>query len=532
MIRSMTATISMASLFQYANGVLAASLAGGQTKRVDGGDLPKSHFAYQGSGGPSSWHLPIKFSTDEKTKSHIRDALSRWDQTDMPDSTEKAKAWRRIVSAAKAHGIEVNEKHTSFASFVEFAGPNGAKLMDTMELHNYLKPTDADYIQVPIRALSATAVQGGIMDFGHKDGKALREAVPLFNNLTIFKDHDWSVDNWLGKTSDAYWDGADGDTPAGVNMMLNVDTKADPKAARGLLSGALDSGSVTVKFDYEQSHPKMKLDEFFNKLGEEVDGETVRALVTKITRLMEYSVVWQGADAYAKVIGDDGKIYVPGQASNSLKHKTGKQENTMDWSKLAALLGLNLGESVTQETFEAAVKAQNINATALAEAQVKVTEAQTALTVAQTELSASKTQVTELTASVTKLTTDLATSTTQATTLQNKVTELTPMADLGRTSLTEVRTEALRLYNLVEADKATEAMRALINGAELSVARSFVTSYKDRAEQVAPLKCTACGSSSLSRGVAVPADVPAVDTGASTLQNDRMKAALASVHGK
>ena len=80
-----------------------------KTKRVDGEDLEKSAFAYQGGDETKDWHLPIEFSTAEKTESHIRDAISRWDQTDMPDAAEKKAARTRILDAAKEHNIDVSE---------------------------------------------------------------------------------------------------------------------------------------------------------------------------------------------------------------------------------------------------------------------------------------------------------------------------------------------------------------------------------------------------------------------------------------
>jgi len=80
-----------------------------KTKRVDGEDLPMQNFAYQGGDEPKDWHLPIKFSTEEKTKRHIRNAISRWSQTDMPNAAEKDKARARIKAAAKAHDIDIDE---------------------------------------------------------------------------------------------------------------------------------------------------------------------------------------------------------------------------------------------------------------------------------------------------------------------------------------------------------------------------------------------------------------------------------------
>jgi HK97 family phage prohead protease len=81
-----------------------------KTKRVDGEDLPASAFAYVGDAkDTSTWKLPIKFSSEEKTKSHIRNALARFNQTNLP-SGEKDKVWAKIVAAAKKHGIDVAGK--------------------------------------------------------------------------------------------------------------------------------------------------------------------------------------------------------------------------------------------------------------------------------------------------------------------------------------------------------------------------------------------------------------------------------------
>ncbi len=88
-----------------ATSVLAADK---KTKRVDGEDLEKSAFAYQGE-KPEDWHLSIEFSTAEKSKKHVRDAISRWDQTEMPDAEEKKRARGRIKAAAKKYGIDLAE---------------------------------------------------------------------------------------------------------------------------------------------------------------------------------------------------------------------------------------------------------------------------------------------------------------------------------------------------------------------------------------------------------------------------------------
>jgi hypothetical protein len=85
--------------------------ARGKTKKVDGVDLASDCFAYVGDPDKTStWKLPIKFpGDDEKTKSHIRNALARFDQTEGIPADEKPKVLAKIKAAAKANGIDVDE---------------------------------------------------------------------------------------------------------------------------------------------------------------------------------------------------------------------------------------------------------------------------------------------------------------------------------------------------------------------------------------------------------------------------------------
>jgi hypothetical protein len=61
--------------------------------------LSKRKFAYNDKQGEG--HLPIN---DE---SHIRNAMSRWNQTAFPSKTAKNAARRKILAAARRHGIEI-----------------------------------------------------------------------------------------------------------------------------------------------------------------------------------------------------------------------------------------------------------------------------------------------------------------------------------------------------------------------------------------------------------------------------------------
>jgi hypothetical protein len=64
--------------------------------------LRSNQFAYVDSKGGE--HLPINDA------SHVRNAMARWNQTEFESVTAKERARKKIVSAAKRFGVEVDEK--------------------------------------------------------------------------------------------------------------------------------------------------------------------------------------------------------------------------------------------------------------------------------------------------------------------------------------------------------------------------------------------------------------------------------------
>lgn len=64
-------------------------------------ELKDSDFAY--IDGKGNRHLPIN---DDP---HIRNAMARWNQTDFESKSDKEAARRKIVAAARRHGIDIGE---------------------------------------------------------------------------------------------------------------------------------------------------------------------------------------------------------------------------------------------------------------------------------------------------------------------------------------------------------------------------------------------------------------------------------------
>ncbi len=169
---------------------------------------------------------------------------------------------------------------------------------------------DDTFLYVPVRALSAVLIEDYWVDFS--DAAVLEEAAPLLSGAPVFPNHDVDVLKWLGVVKRSWYDG--GATPPGIDAVLALDKQMD-RVVRGVKLGALRSVSITAWFDWRPSHPDMHPAEFFLRLGEEVGGERVRMVVTRIRKFGEISLVWSGADPYAKV-----KAITGGMNMENLEH--------------------------------------------------------------------------------------------------------------------------------------------------------------------------------------------------------------------
>lgn len=95
--------------------------AAAKTKRVAGEDLPASSFLYVGDPKKTdTWALPWKFSTDSKTKSHLQNALARFNQTSTIPADEKPAVYKKLVAKAKEYGIHVSDDKGSSSAGREF----------------------------------------------------------------------------------------------------------------------------------------------------------------------------------------------------------------------------------------------------------------------------------------------------------------------------------------------------------------------------------------------------------------------------
>lgn len=187
-----------------------------------------------------------------------------------------------------------------------------SKYFDSVTGKNIV-PKPEDFIRVPFRLISAAIVGAGTWkatDFS--DAVILKDSLGKLNQKPIFFDHEQDIMNWVGIVTEPSWseervqDGMR--IPAGIDGILAIDAKTNPKLARGVLLGAVMSNSVTVIFDWTKSHPELDDDEFYDKIGAVVNGRMVCRKVTKIYDFYETSLCWLGADPYAKMYDEKGNL--------------------------------------------------------------------------------------------------------------------------------------------------------------------------------------------------------------------------------
>jgi hypothetical protein len=263
------------------------------------------------------------------------------------------------ATAAKLRDAKIVSQWAQFDNSTTF---NVADISDVL-------PVEEDFINVPFRALSKRIIPGYWIDYSQ--GSVLEDSVPLLRGQTVYPNHSWwDIHNALGSVAAAEWDakGEQFSGVPGINAVYKIDALMNPRISRGLLMKppSIHSTSLTVLFRFDWSHPDLVEEgKFWGLLGQEVEGQIVRLVVTEILKYYEGSLVSAGADDLAKQPADVG-----GEDSESLSAAEitmptdSKKEKTMKFSKeLLKALGLeSAGEDVTEAQVLAAIKQLSDNA--------------------------------------------------------------------------------------------------------------------------------------------------------------------------
>jgi len=410
------------------------------------------------------------------------------------------------------------DKMASFGLFGGSADPN--KFYPDLRPEDWT-PKDADFIEPVFRGISETFVVHWGVPISFKKPGVLKASLKLLKGITVNTNHDTETENAVGAVSNTVWQEAykaNGvQVPAGINMVMKIDAKSNPRLARGIQMDppSIHSNSVTVRFSHEQSHTDMGADDFWNQVGQyDKKGNLIHVVVNKVIAYKETSLVSHGADPFAQKVDADGIINDPRYASTvySFTEDNTNQfliTNTIDMDFLEFIAKLGLTEEaipneealvahfkamsenqIPEDTDIGALQAGTSDITALREVSEDITpESLTALV---------ENQMPEDGALITEAQTAILTSVKEA----GDVPTLISNAAAGIAAIALVRSNAVAQYKLAQKDGASDQIIETINKADMKTAKAFEAQYAAEFETQNPLHCGDCQSENVSRGVA------------------------------
>ena len=394
-----------------------------------------------------------------------------------------------------------------------------------------LTPKDEEFIEPVFRLLSATIVSKNYnpTDFGR--GNVLKASMKRLLGQTVNCDHETNIGNAIGAVSKVMWQEPykDGNLiiPGGINGVLKIDGKANPRIARGILMEppSIHSNSVTVQFKWDKSHPELSDDEFYTKLGTyDSHGNMICRVVTEIIRYLETSLVSHGADAFAQKIGDDGKIINPEFAkrtwSSYSEYKEDKSKNYSfsDYKDVKSFTVENDDTSKLLNNKDILTKTNNQNEMNELELFIASLFGENLLTLVEGEnpteanvLKAIKSLISEnksLNDMTNTLSSEKTSLTDQVNNLNTELANLKEMATVGTNYIKSLREEVVTNYNKLKGDSADQTIITMINSETtgLLTLQSLNKDYMNQLEEKFPMTCSKCGSKDISRSSSIKSD--------------------------
>lgn len=214
----------------------------------------------------------------------------------------------------------VEELKQMRSQFGLFGGDNYRQNLVNTNLQDAI-PKEEDFLPFWFRHISATIVGGHTWKATEFPQKVLKKSTPLLKLKPVFVNHDLQVSNIVAGIGETKWTSgfksSDGImVPPGIDAPIWVDGRLHPDICRKLAAFPvphIQSVSVTVTYEWEPSHVFEDREGnedvwlFENRIGQMVDNEMVRRVATEIIEYYETSLVWSGADPFAKILNEKGE---------------------------------------------------------------------------------------------------------------------------------------------------------------------------------------------------------------------------------
>ncbi len=222
---------------------------------------------------------------------------------------KQAHARLRLPIRGRAFDRQIHSPADGLTSVILTADPPAGGLND-------LEPSEGDLVSFTFRLLSAAYLGSGGYHLDFSREGVLERSLALFmepeeegsarqDPLVVVRDHSFSIEDRIGLVRNARGSPANPDyglPHPGIDAELHIDWKLAGDVVRRLLHDPplLDACSVSLGFGWEKSHPGLEDQQFWQRLGEEVEGSVVRVIVTEILSVEHVGLVFAGADPSAR----------------------------------------------------------------------------------------------------------------------------------------------------------------------------------------------------------------------------------------
>jgi len=388
-----------------------------------------------------------------------------------------------------------------------------------------LSPQDSEFIEPIFRMLSNVTVNPHHRPI-HFPTDILKKNMYKLIGQTVNIDHEMAVGNAIGSVKAVEWQNSyttkDGiKVPAGINAVLKIDGKSNPRIARGIMMDppSIHANSVTVTFGWKKSHQELDDNDFNSKMGTfDNKGILIQRIVTDIQAFHETSLVGHGADPFAQKIGKDGKIINPTYAksrytlSDQIIPENKCENSIFDWKQfngesfeMNSVGYIQIDDDNNNQIKEDMDKFLRLLETTFGFEANSLTEEnyQEKLTALNTELGTLIADKTKLPDPVKVLELEgLDAITNEIITLRAFKSEVPvdykdkiALAEVGKTAVSELREDTKRLYKLsVEAGKEDATILGTLEAADYKTLQAFHKQYDQLTDGKFKFNCTKCGT--------------------------------------
>lgn len=388
-------------------------------------------------------------------------------------------------------------------------------------------PQDSEFIEPVFRLLSACIVSKNYAPTEFPE-EVLKSSMNLLVGQTVNCDHETNIGNAIGTVKSVAWQDSytvDGVViPGGINGVLKIDGKANPRIARGIMMNppSIHSNSVTVQFAWEPSHNFENMEDFFYKLGTyDENGEMIRRVATKIISFKETSLVSHGADPFAQLIVDNkilnptyaGAVYysfseapIPKdhvQSKYGYWDFKGNQEIDLMYNTTNSYY---INNKQIKANMDEKTKQQNPAESLFGEGLLTLKEGENpSVELALSQVKNILSENAQLREQASQYTTEINSLKEKVASLENAAKVNEGMVALGAEYLKNTREDALASYKKLMGDKVDENIISLLEATttSLQTLQSLNKMYVQQLDEKFPLHCSDCGSHNVSRSSSV-----------------------------